>query len=430
MNLIIVRIFSESLYSIFSNVIVFMAFDKLYGRKYNNSWIYWVAFILWTSGMFFVNSYKIAPVNLLYQLFVSEFICLFLYRTTFKKSWLYNLLVVFIIVFSDTITYILWTIVFDISYEEIGTDYYIQILSNLLNIIVLYFMIRVFLIFEDKNGNKEINLLELLFVSTMNIFELFFLYRYMKLISSKKIGSDVVIILIGILFFYVYITYITKKTSEFYENKYEMELLKKQNEMQLNSYKDIEHKYEESRKIIHDVKKHISVLNELNNIDKNQSVNYGRMLEKKFEKIFCDFHCSNPILSIIISNKLTYAESHEINVNLCVEDIDLSFMSELDITGIFSNLWDNSIEACLFLKTDRRFIVFEIRRIRCFILICMKNSFDPLSLQAKSGSLITSKKGHMGLGFEVISSLVKKYSGILEYSTERNTFEVNITIPI
>ena len=213
-----------------------------------------------------------------------------------------------------------------------------------------------------------------------------------------------------------------------YKYKYDTELITRQNNMQLEHYKEMEQTYREARHIIHDMKQHLTVMEDLNN---SESSEYSSTLENRLESLFGGFQCSNRILSIIIGRKYKTAESKEIQVKMDVEDIDLDFMEELDITGIFANLWDNAIEACENIELKKRKILFVMNKVNGFIIINMENTYNSDEYnKMRENSLTTTKENHMGVGMSVIKKTVEKYDGLFNVLPTEKKFVVEITIPI
>ena len=83
--------------------------------------------------------------------------------------------------------------------------------------------------------------------------------------------------------------------------------------------------------------------------------------------LFEGFQCSNKILSVIMSQKISEAENLSIKVETKIEDILFEFVNDLDLTAIFANLWDNAIEACQKIKVEDRFIRILIGRVNVFL---------------------------------------------------------------
>lgn len=159
--------------------------------------------------------------------------------------------------------------------------------------------------------------------------------------STRIDGVYILCILVGFLAFNLFVTYIIRKISELYRDKYELSMSKKQIELQMIHYREMNQKYQESLKIAHDVKKHLSILKELKSQDESKAEKYTGLIEEKVDELFCRFHCTNEILSIVMSQKIV-----AIKVTTRVENISLDFMDDFDVTAIFANLWDNAIEAC------------------------------------------------------------------------------------
>ena len=135
--------------------------------------------------------------------------------------------------------------------------------------------------------------------------------------------------------------------------------------------------------------------------------------------------------SIIISHKCSLAAQEKISVKTQVEDLTLSFMDDLDVTGIFANLWDNAIEACSELEESQRSIDFIMRKVNGFIIVNVENSCDSDNiLMMEDDRLLSTKENHMGVGLSVVKSLVEKYNGLFNIIRENGKFIVELTLPI
>lgn len=431
MNYEVLHIFSQGFCTIFTNLIILMFFHTVYRPLYKKKLLYVGAFVLWTIIMFGINSFNFAPLNLMYLLISSEIICLKLYNTNFIKSLPYNVLINFFVVFSDTSTYFIWSILFGKNFDEITLNNQLLIISNLLNVLVLYVIVRLFSTIIEKSVLPEIKFQESAFLFLMAVFECYIVYIFAVRIGDSIEGIIIISILLGFLIFNLYITYIIRKVANLYKYKYDMDFLIKQNEMQLAHYKDIDCKYQETRKIIHDMKKHLDVISGLNNLEVGKSLEYGQTLEKRLDSLFGEFQCSNTILSIVINQKRSLAIEKGISVNTVVDDLELSFIEDLDITGIFSNLWDNAIEASAVLVEQERKIDFVMRGVEDYIIVNMENNCcNDLKPVMESDGFLSTKENHMGIGLMVVKSLVEKYDGFFNIDCERNRFIVEITLPI
>ena len=130
-----------------------------------------------------------------------------------------------------------------------------------------------------------------------------------------------------------------------------------------------------------------------------------------------------------MSQKISAAKSKNINVMTEVEDVDIQFMEDLDITAVFANLWDNAIEACENIDTDKAFIRFEIKKANGFLLVTVKNSYEG-RLFTENDKIISSKPKHEGLGLSIIRSTTEKYNGLFVTEYTDTVFSAELTIPI
>ena len=240
----------------------------------------------------------------------------------------------------------------------------------------------------------------------------------------KTVIVAAILLVINFLVFYFF-----DEISTAYKYRYEASLLQRQNEIQLANYTEISRNYQESQKIIHDIKKHLYTMSQLANIDREKADNYRKIIENSIDSLVFGFNCTNQILSIVMSQKISVAESENIKVKTDVEDLSLDFIDDIDITAIFANLWDNAIEACALTSVNERFIDFSMSQVNGFIIINIQNSCDndPVS---KNGRFVSTKKNHKGIGLSIVSTAVEKYNGLFITDYQNNTFTVEITIPV
>lgn len=427
MDLTTLAFISQSVCTCVLNLIMFQFFRKMYGPKYTNTIIYIASFIAACVLMVAVNYLNIMVLNILYGFISFNAICVLLFNTSIKESLLYNSILIFFLLFSDIITVFIWTFIQGETLSKVLNDNILMMISNALNILVMILVYKIFFVFVGKKELKSIQLQETIFLFFINVFEIFIIYIFTQKANEANDGILIFAIIIGFVFLNIYATYIIDRVSAAYKLKYELSMMKRQSELQLANYTEMNKQYERSRKVIHDIKKHLNVLSELNHKDNQKTNTYSEMIEKEVDSLFSGFQCSNKILSIVFSQKISLAESLKINVETKVEDINFDFMSDLDITALFANIWDNAIEACK--KAEGKYIVFEISQVNGFILITEKNSFNG-KIKRSNGRILSSKKNHTGVGLSIIKSTVEKYKGLFTSNIENKTFCIEITIPI
>lgn len=410
------------------NLLTFMFYKNMYGAKKIRKIYFAALYIISVILLVSVNQIGNPYVNSIYLYFSINIICLVFYESDISKVWLNNLLIWFIYIFCDVITSIIWSAFTGNTIEKSFSNEVLIICSNVMNIILMFVAYRFYLVFNQKMKFQSIQLKTGIFIITMTFFEIWISLTYARQVANRSGGVDVIIILIGFLLVDLFLAYILNEVEQAFQYKYELNLIKQLQKMQLENYKETERKYRESRAIIHDIKKHLDVAEELWVSDKDKAKEYREHIDVQMEKIFCGFHCSNRIMGIILDQKMSMAKSEGIKVDVSVDDVNIDFIDDLDITAIFANLWDNAIEACV--KTENgKYINFSLSRYNGFILIDMENIFNGVC--EKTGNKFKStKKQHEGVGLSSISTSVNKYNGFLSTNVDENIFKVEITIPI
>ena len=425
MNVGIISLISQSISTAIVNLLFFLFFKNAYGQKKYKRIIYVGVYFVSTILMLGINQFGILILNASYSYIVFNLICVLLFDAKLKNVWLYNSLYWFLLACCDAITINMWSVISDISLEKILEDYQLMICSNLFNILL---MIAVYMICVTAIKKIEIHAIQwklALFMTTMIFFEIFIVVSFASEISSRAGGIRLIFILVGLIVTNVFLSYVISQVSTAYSYKYELSLAERLREMQLANYKEIEQKYSESRAIIHDIKKHIMVIDDLRN---SKTDEYTQSVYNRLDEVFCGFRCSSRILSVVMSHKISCAKSEKIDVSLNVDDVQLDFMDDLDITAIFANLWDNAIEACRKLNNDK-YIKMKMGIVNNYIFVSIENSCDG-NLFPDGKYFLSTKENHKGMGISSIKMSVEKYNGYFSTESFGNCFRSNITIPV
>lgn len=407
------------------NLIFFLFFDKIYHRKYRYKTVYIAVFIFSVTAMTVVNHLNISLLNFIYAFVIINIICSILYKTTLKKLLFCNSFLILLLLFSDIATVLIWTLIENTGYNEVLENYELMCISNLLNIIIMFLLYRICLAVLLKNKSGFVRVNEVVSIAIITTFEIFVVYHLCKLPIE---GLVFIIIMTSFLILNIYITYIINQVSENAKLKYELEISQRQSEMQMEHYNELDNKYEMSRKIIHDFKKHLNTIEALKNQCNEKAYDYAVEMEKEIDSLYMRFLCSNKVLSIIMSQKISAAEKNNILVTTDIQDIPFDFISALDITALFANIWDNAIEACCKLDKSKRYIELIIKKINGFIFISAKNSFDG-NIVTNKENILSSKEKHIGMGLSIIRSVAEKYNGILVNEHTNSEFKIIVTLP-
>jgi hypothetical protein len=248
-------------------------------------------------------------------------------------------------------------------------------------------------------------------------------------VQQSSTGTFLIFFLIGCFILDVYIVFVFYRLAIVRDTEKENALLRQQADMQMTVYKDLQSRYDYSMKIVHDAKKHVAALEGLIQSDHMQEAERFRTeLYQQLNKMYPTFHHENQLLAVIVNHALQKAEKKNIQLKLQIENTDLSFISDMDLTTIVSNILDNALEAVDELPKENRKVLFIIEEKMGCILFHSENAYAKLNKTA-SKKYVSTKEGHMGVGLVNIESSVKQYDGIFTIDVQNKKFIVLITIP-
>lgn len=425
MNCEIISFISQSIITIISNLLIFLFYKNIYRCKYEKKRYYIIGYFIAVLLMICVNQIGNPYINMFYSFISVNAVCIILFESQIKKIWLHNLLLWFMFIFSDAITVSMWSAIEGNTLNEILSNNQLTFGSDIFNIILMFAFYKIYITFIQKISFQGVQIKIAAFMIIMTFFEIWTVTAYAGEITNRHGGVNILILLIGFLLINLFLAYVLSQVSEAYKYRYELSLAERLNEMHLSNYTEMSHKYEESRAIIHDIKKHLMVVNGLNDASQDQYLSdvYNRM-----DELFGGFKCSNKILSVVVSQKMSYAKSKGIEIIMSAEDVPIDFVDDFDITAIFANLWDNAIEACDKV-VGRKYIEMSIICVNDFILINIENSYNGV-LKTENKNLLSTKPNHSGVGLKSVKFSVEKYEGVFMTIYNSKYFRAEITLPI
>ena len=201
----------------------------------------------------------------------------------------------------------------------------------------------------------------------------------------------------------------------------ELAVFQQENQLRYRYYEELEGKYRESRKILHDMKNHLQAVEELYaGQDVQAGESYVKDLYHMMNVLSEQQYTPNRMLNIILNEKMRLAREKGIRASVKIGDADLSDMKDLDITTVFANLLDNALEAAEMTGKESSLSV-KLDQVRDFRVGEIANSWEPEKEK--------SRKGHMGLGLENVRNTLEKYHGTLQTESGNGMYRVRFMIP-
>lgn len=251
-----------------------------------------------------------------------------------------------------------------------------------------------------------------------------------KYIQAYSSGMFLILFLLGCLVLDVYIVVVFYRISIVRKTEKENALLQQQSEMQLEVYSDLQQRYQNSMRTIHDAKRHVRALESLIQSDHlAEAQQYKESLFQKLNELQPSIQCDNPLLSAILNHVFLKAEQRHIALKMDLQgEEQLSMLAGVDLTTIVSNLLDNAVDAVSELPEEQRYIYFAVAFQMGEIMIHVENPTKN-DLKREGNTVVSTKEGHFGLGLKNVGMVVKKYKGDFKTDVKDGTFIAAITIP-
>lgn len=251
-----------------------------------------------------------------------------------------------------------------------------------------------------------------------------------KYIQAYSSGMFLILFLIGCLVLDGYIVVVFYRISIVRKTEKENALLQQQSEMQLEVYSDLQQRYQNSMRTIHDAKRHVRALESLIQSDHlAEAQQYKESLFQKLNELQPSIQCDNPLLSAILNHVFLKAEQRHITLKMDLQgEEQLSMLAGVDLTTIASNLLDNAVDAVSELPEEQRYIHFAVAFQMGEIMIHVENPTKN-DLKREGNTIVSTKEGHLGLGLKNVEMVVKKYKGDFKTDVEDGIFTAAITIP-
>lgn len=259
--------------------------------------------------------------------------------------------------------------------------------------------------------------------SIINLFSMMYFMQVYPSESSILLFEINIALLIGLnIYFTSVFDIITRNTH--LEN--ELNLYVQQQVIQSRYYENLEQKYDNTRKLVHDIRNHILAMEHLYVEQQNLiGCQYTKDVHEILNQLGQKYYTSCKILNIILNDKVQIMQAHGIEADIKISEVDLSFIREVDITTLFANILDNAIEAAAD-SQDKR-IILRVVMVHDFISINLKNSMLKEPVKAGMGFQST-KISHEGLGLKNVERVITNYKGDVQYEWREQYFITRIML--
>lgn len=368
-----------------------------------------------------ITSYE-GLIGVIYSVYILIFSLIFLQGKVVTKifiSILTNLCLVSVNAFVTSLISIVLKNDVELIYTEKTISRFLMIV--IVQALLLLVFSLILKIFKKKNvnlGKTEWFFILIIFIISFLSIAAIHITLQKNDLSEQYIGfliaAELGLILINIAcFFMMSILSNNHKAAE------ELSILKQQEEIRKQYAENVKYRYDEIRRIRHDMKQSYTVLETLLSENRtSEAMEYIRAGRSAISKTEVLVDVGNDFVNSILNSKLSTAKQLGIEV-ICSSVKDISGIEAVDLCTLLGNLLDNAIEAAEQCLSENCLIEVKITNSDEKLIIQVTNSIKD-SVLSENSELISTKNNPLEHGFGVssIRLISKKYSGTVNYFEE------------
>ena len=260
-----------------------------------------------------------------------------------------------------------------------------------------------------------------------------FMYIMIDLESHQSEFLNVIILanVIFICFFVFLLVYIYELSLTIQKNK-ELQERTKLLEIETAQYNNLLNTTESLRVIKHDIHHHLSTIQTLIENDEVEHIKkYLNEYQSHFDLDYSVATTGNLVIDSIISTKYLIAKRQHTKLDFSIMLPETLPFTDVALSALLGNLFENALEACKKLPIDQRWITFQMKAQEDMLIIHIENSFDGVLKETVSNTYLSRKEEpHHGIGLKRIYTLVEEANGFTEIRHNNNLFTVHIMVPL
>lgn len=410
-----------------------MYFSYIYTQTKNNIHTF-LSFVLGYALLFLSAQFGTMLLNIVLSFAVNTAILYFNYSCKIKSAVLHAVFLDLMVGVSELLTNLLFKVtVWDFNAYAYNTAalFRFAVFSRL-----LYFFITVFAarLFNPHKGVKaEPSKIALLCI--MPIVSIIIVLTFIYIGSIGQLTSltelMVTVSVLALLLVNIVVLLVYNRIQKLDEEHAEFQMSRLRDKADAEYYEMLQQQYDGQRILIHDIKKHLNVIDLMAEEGGGQKIReYISELENMPEFRHKARLCDNPILNMILLENAELCAANDISFSCDVRAGSVSFMDDTSITALFGNLLSNAVEAAR-KSEEKRVDLSVIKNVdEEHIVIYIENSCDSAPEADYNGNLKTTKKEQEihGYGMKSINRVIQKYGGLSmpHYEVADKTFRFTI----
>lgn len=378
-----------------------------------------------------ITSYE-GWIGVVYSIYILAFSLIFL-RGKLLIKILISILTVICLISVNTFSVNLMSVVFKSSVDALYSEknlprFLMIIIDQSILFYVFAVLLRIFKKSKMNFGKKEWTFIITIFAASFLSIAAIQITLQKNDLSEQYIGilmaAELGLILINIIcFFMMSILNNSHKAAE------ELSILKQQDEIRKQYAENVKYRYEEIRRIRHDMKQSYTVLETLLSENRTtEAIDYIRSGRSAIAQTEVLVDVGNDFVNSILNSKLSTAKQLGIEV-ICSSVKDISGIEAVDLCTLLGNMLDNAIEAAEQCPPEKSLIEVKITSSDEKLIIQVTNSIK-CSVLKENSELKSTKQNpsEHGFGVKSIRLIAQKYFGSAKYFEENDTLSCRVIL--
>lgn len=411
-------------------LIVYSYAKSIYEVKYKFSGLLSIALygaLMITYG--YIINYEI--VNILLTILCNILLISLCFKSTIKSSFFHGFALGITQLISEVVAVYTISYIANLPTNAFATNETVYMIDVIISKIMYFFISRLLVRFSSKEiGSKSWG--RWCVLSVLPVGSVFIMVTIRILTDGLTLSSlhntlcvlSIILLLISNIVIYM----LYERSEKSSQKLLELEIMNQKNNIDLQYLNLLEKKNETMQIMSHDYKRHILTIEAM--ADSPEVKQYIQDMLGDISTYSQIGKTKNKILDVILSKYTDICAEKSIRFETDILSDNLSFINGSDISALFNNLLDNSVEAAE--QSKKKYIYLQITKtLDVYHKIKIINSCDTPPT-VKNGKLCTTKQDHdlHGIGIKSIKKTVNKYNGEMQwvYNTYENQFEFTIII--
>lgn len=242
-------------------------------------------------------------------------------------------------------------------------------------------------------------------------------------VVSRLEKFSILFTILGIVMINFYVIKLLTYISENTELKYKIKLSELNIQRQFDYYKKVELNYNNSLKLLHDIDKHITIIENLYKDEHSDLADeYINKLDRLTASIVIKQYSTHPVVNALLNDTYMTAKQNSIHFSCDIASIRFDSIDALDLTIIIGNLLENAIHECQ--KTPSSRLSIKGDMYNNFIILKIENTCITATENTHFDELIK-----YGTGLNNVVNTLKKYDGDLKFNSLEHMVNCTVILP-